>query len=57
MPRLSDGNDQKDLVSCYHTESVPERNSAGASQDDLESGAGGIQVHKAYSLSTTPKEM
>lgn len=57
MPRLSDGNDQKDLVACYHTESFQERDSAGISQDDLERGAGGIQVHKAYSLSTTPREM
>lgn len=60
MPRLSDGNDQKDLVSCYHTESFQERDSAAVSQDDLERGAsnhGGIQVHKAYSLSTTPREM
>ncbi|CAG8954039.1 hypothetical protein HYFRA_00009139 [Hymenoscyphus fraxineus] len=55
---ISDGNNQKDWVSCYYSDSM-EKITGNNSGVDLESGSSSqrvIQVHKEYIISTAPAE-
>lgn len=60
LPRLRDGNNQNDLVACYHIDSPRPVLRIDTSTEDLEKGYGserseGIQVQKSYGISMMPR--
>ncbi|CAG8949646.1 hypothetical protein HYFRA_00007880 [Hymenoscyphus fraxineus] len=60
LPRLSAGNDQKSLVTCYHVDSPQPASRLDNPADDLEMGnvserTQGIQVQKSYGISMMPR--